>query len=234
MCRCCIEILRSSEVRVLVRAILRFKNEAFIRARKAAGFETQTALALALNVHPNTVCAWEGFGGYPGPPSNSQSTLWSKLEALLKVPYEVLFPAEYIDAVNTKAGRQREVVTEVLALPYHEDLALPPYSEEYERNEIGDLLNQSLATLNPRERSVLEFRCGLNGKDEHTLDGLVPIFKVTRERVRQIQEKALRKLRQPKRSRILTDGYLRPRLWPVPPVIKDPVWGVTQFIRPKK
>ena len=62
-----------------------------------------------------------------------------------------------------------------------------------------------LDSLNERERAVLEMRFGLKDGESHTLEEVGKAFGVTRERVRQIESKALRKLRHPGRSRKLRD-----------------------------
>jgi RNA polymerase primary sigma factor len=60
-----------------------------------------------------------------------------------------------------------------------------------------------LDTLSPREASVLRLRFGIDCASDHTLEEVGKRFNVTRERIRQIEAKALRKLRHPTRSRIL-------------------------------
>ena len=60
-----------------------------------------------------------------------------------------------------------------------------------------------LKTLTPREEKVLKMRFGVNDGSEHTLEEVGQSFAVTRERIRQIESKALRKLRHPSRSRLL-------------------------------
>jgi RNA polymerase primary sigma factor len=60
-----------------------------------------------------------------------------------------------------------------------------------------------LRTLTPREEKVLKMRFGVDGGAEHTLEEVGQSFAVTRERIRQIESKALRKLRHPSRSRSL-------------------------------
>jgi RNA polymerase primary sigma factor len=62
-----------------------------------------------------------------------------------------------------------------------------------------------LDSLSERERAVLEMRFGLKDGEGHTLEEVGQKFGVTRERVRQIESKALRKLRHPGRSRKLRD-----------------------------
>jgi RNA polymerase primary sigma factor len=60
-----------------------------------------------------------------------------------------------------------------------------------------------LATLAPREEQVLKMRFGIGERSNHTLEEVGQDFEVTRERIRQIEAKALRKLRHPSRSRLL-------------------------------
>jgi RNA polymerase primary sigma factor len=62
-----------------------------------------------------------------------------------------------------------------------------------------------LASLAPRERKVLELRFGLEDGRSRTLEEVGREFHVTRERIRQIEAKALRKLRHPSRSKKLRD-----------------------------
>ena len=62
-----------------------------------------------------------------------------------------------------------------------------------------------LSTLTPREAKVLELRFGLRDGRQRTLEDVGKEFNVTRERIRQIESKALRKLRHPSRSRKLKD-----------------------------
>ncbi len=57
-----------------------------------------------------------------------------------------------------------------------------------------------LSTLTPREEQVLRKRFGIGEKTDHTLEEVGRDFEVTRERIRQIEAKALRKLRHPSRS----------------------------------
>ena len=60
-------------------------------------------------------------------------------------------------------------------------------------------IEQSMAILNERERTILEMRYGLKDGHSHTLDEVSVFFKLTRERIRQIEVKALRKMRYPER-----------------------------------
>ncbi len=78
--------------------------------------------------------------------------------------------------------------------------------EEYATNEIlKEEIGNVLMTLQEREREVLELRFGLIDGTSHTLEEVGKRFNVTRERIRQIEAKALRKLRHPSRAKKLKD-----------------------------
>ncbi|GAB4525400.1 MAG: hypothetical protein Fur0018_09830 [Anaerolineales bacterium] len=76
------------------------------------------------------------------------------------------------------------------------------------REVLREQVKNALAVLTERERQVLELRFGLIDGKDHTLEEVGQYFNVTRERIRQIESKALRKLRHPSRSRHLRD-FLR-------------------------
>ena len=69
--------------------------------------------------------------------------------------------------------------------------------------DLSKRAREVLATLTPREEKVLRMRFGIDEGGEHTLEEVGETFSVTRERIRQIETKALRKLRHPSRSRTL-------------------------------
>ncbi len=68
---------------------------------------------------------------------------------------------------------------------------------------LSEQVRKVLATLTPREEKVLRMRFGIGEKSDHTLEEVGQDFEVTRERIRQIEAKALRKLRHPSRSKKL-------------------------------
>ena len=78
--------------------------------------------------------------------------------------------------------------------------------EEYATNELlKDEISEVLLTLTEREEKVIRLRFGLEDGKSRTLEEVGQMFGVTRERIRQIEAKALRKLRHPSRSRKLKD-----------------------------
>ena len=71
--------------------------------------------------------------------------------------------------------------------------------------QMKEQLSEVLKTLTPREEKVLSLRFGLEDGNPKTLEEVGKEFNVTRERIRQIEAKALRKLRHPSRSKKLKD-----------------------------
>lgn len=85
-----------------------------------------------------------------------------------------------------------------------DDEALEPM-DAAAREMLREQVQSALAVLSERERQVLELRFGLTDGKDHTLEEVSRYFNVTRERIRQIEAKALRKLRHPTRSRHLKE-----------------------------
>ena len=99
-----------------------------------------------------------------------------------------------------------------LETPIGEDSELGDFLEDKTAESPNDTLisqdlttqvERALATLSPKEKEILRLRFGIGEEGEHTLEEVGKRFSVTRERIRQIETKALRKLRHPLRGRAL-------------------------------
>lgn len=84
-----------------------------------------------------------------------------------------------------------------------EDKIMPSPPDTVIYNSLREQIEEALRTLTEREAKVLRMRFGLGDGNEHTLEEVGQQFKVTRERIRQIEAKALRKLKHPTRSKKL-------------------------------
>lgn len=84
-----------------------------------------------------------------------------------------------------------------------EDKNLLDPGETFVNKNLAEQTRKVLATLTPREERVLRMRFGIGRDSDHTLEQVGQDFEVTRERIRQIEAKALRKLRHPSRSKRL-------------------------------
>jgi RNA polymerase primary sigma factor len=91
-----------------------------------------------------------------------------------------------------------------------EDKVMPSPPDTVIHINLREQIEEALKSLTEREAKVLKMRFGLGDGNEHTLEEVGQQFKVTRERIRQIEAKALRKLKHPSRSKKLrsfTNGY---------------------------
>ena len=86
-----------------------------------------------------------------------------------------------------------------------EDDTTPTPTQSTYRHLLGEKVDEMLATLGPREARILRLRFGLINGRSYTLEEVGQKFGLTRERIRQIEGKALRRLRHPRRSRQLRD-----------------------------
>ena len=118
----------------------------------------------------------------------------SKVEEVLKIAQEPV-------SLETPIGEEED---SHLGDFIQDDEASQP-SEEATYTLLREQLEEVLATLTPREQQVLRMRFGLVDGKPHTLEEVGKEFDVTRERIRQIESKALRKLRHPSRSKKLRD-----------------------------
>ncbi|TVS15531.1 MAG: sigma-70 family RNA polymerase sigma factor [Planctomycetaceae bacterium] len=153
----------------------------------------------------------------------------SKLRNIQKRLLQELRREPTTEEVAIRAGLELEEVERVLDIGRHpvsldrpvgdgEDCAFGELIEDVEsdnpaRNANNGILRQKiealLKTLTYREREIIRLRYGLGDGYTYTLEEVGRIFKVTRERVRQIEAKAVRKLQHPVRSQQLS-GFLRP------------------------
>ncbi len=88
-----------------------------------------------------------------------------------------------------------------------EDKKAAAPAEEVVNTKLSEQIAKVLADLTPREEQVLRKRFGIGEKSDHTLEEVGKLFNVTRERIRQIEAKALRKLRHPIRSALLRSYF---------------------------
>lgn len=104
-------------------------------------------------------------------------------------------------SLSTPVGDDKEATLEQFVA----DQAQPTLYDKVSRELLKDALQKVLETLSPRERKVLIMRFGLEDGKPKTLEEVGKEFKVTRERIRQIEAKAIRKLKHPTRARKLRD-----------------------------
>jgi len=130
----------------------------------------------------------------------------------------IRIPVHMIETINdiTKAHKKLSQEPVSLETPigddeethlrdFIEDKSVPSPEEQVSRRLLREQLIKVLSTLGEKEREILMYRYGLVDGIEYTLEQIGKMFNVTRERIRQLETKAIRKLRHPARAKYLKD-----------------------------
>ncbi len=123
-----------------------------------------------------------------------------KVQKILKIPREPISLRNHIEA---EAEAEEEEEEDGYSGDLIEDEGLISPVENISSLDLSEQTSRTLATLKPREEKVLRMRFGIGKYAEHTLEEVGQNFRLTRERIRQIEAKALRKLRHPRRRKEL-------------------------------
>lgn len=176
---------------------------------------SQIDLSSVSGVGINDIHAMERFRVLPGELRSVNDKL-IRVARTLEADFDELFPSEYLHAMQKMKYPlwqgtfrwMREIYLDELS---EEDLPEALIDDAAERVEhqiyhhhLRQILEELLNGLSPRERLVMEKRFGLDGGDAQTFEEVGQHFGVTRERIRQIEVHAMRRLRHPSRSKRLS------------------------------
>ncbi len=122
-----------------------------------------------------------------------------KIELPLEKVIKVLNIAKHPISLETPIGEEEESHLG----DFIEDKKIAPPGEAAVNRNLQEQTKKVLSTLTPRQEKIVRLRFGIEEKSDHTLEEVGQDYNLTRERIRQIEEKSLRKLRHPSRSKKL-------------------------------
>jgi RNA polymerase sigma factor (sigma-70 family) len=204
---------------------LRLRNNRLKERREALGM-TQPELAAAAGVSPS---AYQELEALRRSPRKREDGGWRDIATQLArfhcVEPEELFPPSVL-AVETPVATRRINAGDILPLlSAHQQRLLEGPDAAHDRAELREQVQRALAGLRPREAEVLRLRFGLDGGDERTLEQAGVVLDVQKERVRQLEARALRRLRHPSRADGLRDFLPEAREEPTSPDRPSPAVG---------
>lgn len=191
-----------------VRLEARVKNDALIGAREQLGL-TLRAVAEEIGISENLYGTYERMQRYPRPEVQAKIIEFYR-EHGIKLDETIIFPEE----LKSFQPKKKYVVFKNIPLAEltYRDTQLLSYDGEI--SEVEDKIQEEqtharfmnvISTLKEREAEVIKMRFGLDGHLPRTLEEVGAIYNLSRERIRRIEAKALRKLNHISRKRILRD-----------------------------
>ena len=186
----------------MIRAEIRFKNSAFIKALERVGYKSVAAFSRESGICYTTLIEYANLRYMFNKKDQMQ-----KMIDLLESDEWTLFE-QYREVVEKSGKDNKRIIAEI---PVSKILSLSSkkglYLESDEgveslanKNGLKEALNKALSTLKDREKDVIEMYFGLNGKKQMDLQEISEEYSISRERIRQIKEKSIRRLKHKSRS----------------------------------
>lgn len=197
------ETVNEYRVKVTVR------NNLILEAIEALGYTSVKAFADTNRISYTVLASMVALKTAPIGTNGEFTKVAKELMEILGAAPSDLWSDEQLTMELKKNSSERAVGMREFSLYFNRmttgQLEYTTPEEEMERQEVARVVNEQLNTLVPKEARVLCMRFGI-GCAEMTLDEIAQRFDVSRERIRQIEAKALRKLKNPNRSDALRDA----------------------------
>lgn len=184
---------------------IKIKNGPMLRAMRAAGIETAMDLSRLSLVSPTRIGDYLNLKLAPLSEEGEWRADIKRISVSLKTLPEDLFPQQHLRIGLKKNVAEIDMSPQDIAAVVDWGSADTP-EESLIDDEKQAALKSALLTLPPREQRVLSLRFGLDENGEHTLDDTAELFGLSRERIRQIERRAIRKLSRPQTARHLSDA----------------------------
>lgn len=186
-----------------IRAEIRLRNNNLYKRRKDLGLN-QKEIAELIGIKQSLYSSYELMNANPIYLGKQKKPLIKdtakKIINFFNVEFEDIWTEGILGVVQTKKVIEFD---STIYLPEMTRGCLPTPQETLEKKELKENIDNVLSTLKPREAEILVMRFGLAGGEEENHESIGQKFHITKERVRQIEAKALRMMRCPIRSKKL-------------------------------
>jgi len=173
-------------------------NNLLRTAIEKAGFKSQADFARTNDISQQNLNALIGLRFPPINTDGSFSVLASRvMEALDALPTELWTEEQLTMALPKSSSTGFFGAKHLMALQNRMTVNQIEHDveDDVDKNLLKNKVNEILETLTPREKKVIKLRFGLDGCDEHTYEEIGTMFDLTRERIRQIEMKAMRSIK---------------------------------------
>jgi RNA polymerase sigma factor (sigma-70 family) len=190
------------------RVEVKVKNNRLLEQLEKAGFESIADFSRKTGINQGLVGDYANMKEKALTKDGQYKPSVLRLSEALKCMPEDLFPTAQLTqklATNKQFFTANE--SELFDLTSSLRSAAMSPERQLMQSDANRVVKQLLLTLTPREQRLLDLRFGLTDGEEKTLDQVADLFGIHRERVRQIQAKAMRKMKHPFRSRQLREYY---------------------------
>lgn len=180
------------------------RNNLILSAINALGFKSGSAFAAQCGLTPQQLTKLIAMKKSPINQDGEFCEDAKKLmEALGAAPSDLWTDRQLTLSLHRNTGERavEEIDIQHILENHIQAMTLPCPSEAMEAKDAESVIEELLDTLTPNEADTLRKRYGLGGQDELTLEQCARMKGVTKERIRQIEAKALRKLRHPERRK---------------------------------
>lgn len=190
-----------------LKIILRIKNNLILKKAEeifGPGL-TQGEIENRIGLHQGQMAEFLNFKSNPLKPIKKDREIigweWKKIPKIIAIALNV--EPEEIFPEHLQQSRQNKYEIQLNSQSLLETFSISP-EELFQKKELKENINSILLTLSPREANILKLRFGIGGNEEYTLEEIADEYGISRDRIRQIEVKALRKLRHYSRSKLLT------------------------------
>ena len=173
-------------------------NNLLRTAIEKAGFKSQADFARTNDINPQHLNALIGLRYAPINADGAFSVLANRVMEALDASPTDLWTEEQLTMALPKSSSTGSFDAKQLAQLQNRmtvNQIEHDVEDDVDKNMLKNKVNEILEVLTPRENKVIKLRFGLDGCEEHTLEELAKIFDLTRERIRQIEMKAMRSIK---------------------------------------